>query len=153
MNTSMLTRSSDGLKGIIQLVSTDIVLHRLCREVLAELPCQNLSVVVAEKYMPGSRPDICIWDCSAAVPALDLLERSNTQKYLFLVERNQADAILDALPCAPVGLVLKPITKATLRTFLEQAVALCAASDGLGSAETGASSADPRSDREDRKST
>ena len=143
----MLTRPSGGLKRVIQLVSTDTVLHRLCREVLAELPYQNLSVVVAEKYMPGSRPDICIWDCSAAVPALDLLERSNTQKYLFLVERNQVDAILDALPCAPVGLVLKPITKATLRTFLEQAVALCAASDGRGSAETGASSAG--SDRDD----
>ena len=143
----MLTRPSGGLKRVIQLVSTDTVLHRLCREVLAELPYQNLSVVVAEKYMPGSRPDICIWDCSAAVPALDLLERSNPQKYLFLVERNQVDAILDALPCAPVGLVLKPITKATLRTFLEQAVALCAASDGRGSAETGASSAG--SDRDD----
>jgi signal transduction histidine kinase len=143
----MLTRPSGGLKRVIQLVSTDTVLHRLCREVLAELPYQNLGVVVAEKYMPGSRPDICIWDCSAAVPALDLLERSNTQKYLFLVERNQVDAILDALPCAPVGLVLKPITKATLRTFLEQAVALCAASDGRGSAETGASSAG--SDRDD----
>jgi signal transduction histidine kinase len=145
----MLTRPSDGLKRVIQLVSTDIVLHRLCREVLAELPCQNLSVIVAEKYMPGSRPDICIWDCSVAVPALDLLERSNTQKYLFLVERNQVDAILDALPCAPVGFVLKPITRATLRTFLEQAVALCAASDGRGSAETGASDAGPRSDRDD----
>src|ERR1035441_8855583 len=128
----MLTRPSGGLKRVIQLVSTDIVLDRLCREVLAELPCQNLSVVVAEGDVPGSRPDICIWDCSAAVPALDLLERSNTQKYLFLVERNQVDAILDALPCAPVGLVLKPITRATLRTFLEQALALCAASDVRG---------------------
>lgn len=146
----MVTRPSGSLRGVIQIVSTDTDLHRLCREVLAELPCQNLSVVVAETYAPGSRPDICIWDCSAAVPALELLERSNTQKYLFLVERNQVDAILDALPCAPVGLVLKPITKATLRTFLEQAVAfLCAASDGRGSAETGASSAGPRSDRDD----
>src|ERR1019366_788962 len=99
-----LTRPSGGLKRVIQLVSTDTVLHRLCREVLAELPCQNLSVVVAEKYVPGTRPDICIWDCSTAAPALDLLERSNPQKYLFLVERNQMDAILAPWRCAPVGL-------------------------------------------------
>ena len=145
----MSTSPLDGLRGVIQIVSADTVLHRLCREVLAELPCQHLSVVVVEKYVPGSRPDICIWDCSAAAPAPDLLERSNTQKYLFLVERNQVDAILDALPCAPVGLVLKPITRATLRTFLEQALALCAASDGRGSAETGAASACPGSDRDD----
>lgn len=145
----MLTGSSDGLRGVIRIVSTDTGLHRLCREVLAELPCHNFSVVVAEEYVPGSRPDICIWDCSAAAPAPDLLERSNPQQYLFLVERNQVDAILDAMPCAPVGLVLKPITKATLRTFLDQAVAWCAASNGRGSAETAASTAGSRSDRDD----
>jgi len=149
VSTSMLTEPSNGLRGVVQIVSTDADLHRLCREVLAELPCQNLNVLVAETYVPGSRPDICIWDCSAAAPALDLLERSNPQKYLFLVERNQVDAILDALPCTPVGLVLKPITRATLRTFLEQALALCAASDVRGSAESGASSASPGSDRDD----
>ena len=145
----LTTKPSVGLRGAIHIVSTDKDLHRLCREVLAELPCQDINVVVTETYAPGSRPDICIWDCSAAAPALDLLERSNTQKYLFLVERNQVDAILDALPCVPVGLVLKPIAKATLRTFLEQAVALCAASDGRSGLETGESSVSPRSDRDD----
>ena len=146
----MSTRSPDGAQGVIQIVSTDPGLHRLCREVLAELPAQNWSVVVAEQHPHGSRPDICIWDCSTAPPALDLLERSDSyRKYLFLVERNQAGAILDALPFAPVGLVLKPITSATLRTFLEEALILCGAGAGQDSAEGGACDAGAHSDRDD----
>jgi signal transduction histidine kinase len=129
----------------IQLISTDPRLYHLCREILRELPYET-SVIATEKYSAGRQSDICIWDCEncSAPPGIEAREAG--QKHLFLLERNQVATILDSLPCTPIGLLLKPITKTTLSTFLEQAVALCAA--GIGRAHSGNDGAPP-CDRDD----
>ena len=55
--------------------------------------------------------------------------------HLFLVERRQIRSLLDKLPLEPIGLLLKPVSKSTLAAFLEQAVARCAAWDGVRQTE------------------
>ncbi len=110
----------------VQLISTDRSLHGLCRAILSDLPYET-SLTVTDRYSSESGPDICIWDYSDSAASLVFEERAACRKHLLLIERDQIGPVLDRLPCAPIGLLLKPITKATLATFLEEAVALCAA--------------------------
>lgn len=126
-------------------MSTDPAVYHLCREILRELPYET-SIIATETYAAVGQPDICVWDCENWATQPGIEEREACQKHLFLLERNQVGTILDSLPCTPIGLLLKPITKPTLSTFLEQAVALCVA--GIGRAHPGSEGAPP-GDRDD----
>jgi signal transduction histidine kinase len=115
----------------VALISADESLARLCREALDSLPSRrwNLLVVPGGKALPPA--DLFIWDSGTQIPTPDVLEEHGAQAHMFVVSRNEAAGILDALPLPGVTLVLKPVQSDTLRTFLEQAANV---RDSLGGA-------------------
>jgi signal transduction histidine kinase len=115
----------------IKIISEDSELQRMCRDILLQLRVHDLEII-AEGRSPSELPcDICVWDCSSTGGLPDFPISDYRKSHLFLVERRQIRSILDKLPREPIGLLLKPVSKSTLAAFLEQAVARCAAWDGV----------------------
>jgi signal transduction histidine kinase len=115
----------------IKIISEDSELQRMCRDILLQLRLHDLEII-AERWSPSELPcDICVWDCSSTDGLPDFPISDYRKSHLFLVERRQLRSLLDKLPLEPIGLLLKPVSKSTLAAFLEQAVARCAAWDGV----------------------
>src|SRR5882724_3426955 len=106
----------------IKLVSSDIELFALCRELLATLPGAPgvLSQVTTETA--GTDADLYIWDYH---PNFAIPEQtgSSPSKHLFMVDRNDLPEFRQRVgPGAEANILLKPATRATLAAFLELAV-------------------------------
>jgi signal transduction histidine kinase len=129
---------------IIQLISTDPALHRLCKDTLGDLRRANLHLVINSSYVPIGSPSICIWDCKCSLPADGGYNWSALQKDLLLIDRDQVQPVLERFASTPVGVLLKPVTPATLRAFLEQTVP-----DGAGTLPQDVSPSRAHSDRDD----
>jgi len=114
----------------------------MCSDILVQLHVQDLEII-AERRSPSALPcDICVWDCSLTGGLPDFPISDYRKSHLFLMERRQIRSILGKLPLEPIGLLLKPVSKSTLAAFLEQAVARCAAWDGIRHTECRAEGAD-----------
>jgi signal transduction histidine kinase len=107
----------------IQLVSTDKSLYTLCRETLTGFRGNDWTLNVGAAPDGESAPDLVIWDCDSDVPLPRQLDFEQERNNLFLVSRKKMAALLERLPMAAVAILLKPVHKATLRAFLEHAVA------------------------------
>src|SRR5579863_754851 len=107
----------------IQLVSTDNTLYRLCRETLAGFRRHDWTLDTGASPNGDASPDLVIWDCDSDVPLPRELDFEQERKNLFLVSRKKMAVLLERLPMAAVAILLKPVHKATLRAFLEHAVA------------------------------
>jgi signal transduction histidine kinase len=107
----------------IQLVSTDKPLYTLCRETLTGFRGNDWTLNVGAAPGGESAPDLVIWDCDSDVPLPRQLDFEQEHNNLFLVSRKKMAALLERLPMAAVAILLKPVHKATLRAFLEHAVA------------------------------
>lgn len=107
----------------IQLVSTDKSLYALCRETLAGFRGNDWTLNVGPTPDDSSAPDLVIWDCDSNVPLPRELNFEQERNNLFLVSRKKMAVLLERLPMAAVAILLKPVNKATLRAFLEHAVA------------------------------
>jgi signal transduction histidine kinase len=107
----------------IQLVSTDKSLYKLCREILAGFRGNDWTLNVGEAPEVPVSPDLVIWDCDSDVPLPRALDFDQERKNLFLVTRKKMAVLLERLPMAAMAILLKPVNKATLRAFLEHAVA------------------------------
>jgi signal transduction histidine kinase len=126
----------------VRIISEDPELQRMCSDILLHLRVHDLEII-AERWSPSELPcDICVWDCSFTSGLPDFPISDYRKSHLFLVERRQLRSLLDKLPLEPIGLLLKPVSKSTLAAFLEQAVARCAAWDGVHQAEGRSVSAD-----------
>jgi signal transduction histidine kinase len=106
----------------IQLVSTDKSLYSLCRETLGGFRGNGWTLNVGAAP-DGGAPDLVIWDCDSDVPLPRQLDFEQERNNLFLVSRKKMAVLLERLPMAAVAILLKPVNKATLRAFLEHAVA------------------------------
>ncbi len=107
----------------IRLVSTDKSLYKLCRETLAGFRRNDWTLDLGGAPESASAPDLVIWDCDSDVALPRELDFEQERQNLFLVSRKKMTALLERLPMAAVAILLKPVHKATLRAFLEHAVA------------------------------
>jgi signal transduction histidine kinase len=108
---------------MIYLVSTDGELYRICREILAEVPefghsC-TLSLVSPDDAWRDA--DLHIWDFHPNFALPDYLNW-NPLQHLFLVDRKDLAAFHERTGASEGNVLLKPVTRATLATFLTAAV-------------------------------
>src|SRR5579864_7072762 len=106
----------------IQLVSTDNTLYRLCRETLAGYRGNDWTLNMGATPNGDASPDLFIWDCDSDVPLPRELDFEQERKNIFLVSRKKMAALVERLPMAAMAFLLKPVNKAALGAFLEQAV-------------------------------
>jgi signal transduction histidine kinase len=105
----------------IRLISRAEDLHRLCRDVVAELPLRNctLSVLPADS---GASADLYIWDFEPTLSLAPESERS-ASKHLFLVDRKDLSAFFRKGSESPdINLLLKPVSRTMLSAFVGFAV-------------------------------
>ena len=106
-------RSPDTLRVISD--SQDLI--RLCREVLRELGEASYDLQV------GSQPDlvpdcnVCVWDYDPSQPMPAALATSSL-KILYLVRPDELDSLRAKIPAAEGNIILKPVTRAILQSFL-----------------------------------
>jgi signal transduction histidine kinase len=98
------------------LVSQSTELYKLCSEVLEELFGDNISFHADAGCR--SRSDIYIWDFHPNMVFPDDLDWRQKQKHFFLLQRRQLAAFRQKAPSPDVNLLLKPVTRATLKAFL-----------------------------------
>src|SRR5262245_31248913 len=109
----------------IKLVSKDSELCQLCREIVAELPGQA-SVLSAAEYSGNESADLYIWDFQANRSIPERLDQGHS-KHLFIVHRKDLASFQKKNVAAEANILLKPVTRATLATFLGLAVSSGAA--------------------------
>lgn len=105
----------------ILLISQDKDLYKLCREILAEIPGQEVTVKVADSDGSGSDSALCIWDFQQQT-ALPQYVHSSPSKHLFLVNRKDLPEFRQQTESRETNILLKPVTRATLSAFLGLAV-------------------------------
>jgi signal transduction histidine kinase len=103
----------------IDLVSRDAHLFELCHDILSELPEFGNSLTLTMVSSEDGRPtaDLYIWDFH---PNLSLPQRlePNPLRHLFLVERKDLSAFYERSSAVDGSVLLKPVSRATLATFL-----------------------------------
>jgi signal transduction histidine kinase len=125
-NAGPTTSKSTELVGpavTLSVVSADSKLVTLCRDVLRELGESWESREVHAGGAAHRRSRICLWDCESgdAAPAE---EHAGTGRIFYLVPPTQLDSLLRNAPAAEGNILLKPVTRAVLRTFLRSVAPL-----------------------------
>lgn len=113
----------------INLISTDGELYKLCSEILGEIPelrhsC-NLSVVAPTDARQDA--DLHIWDFHPNLAIPEHLHWSPL-RHLFLVDRDDLSTFYGCTDATQGSVLLKPVTRATLATFLASVVSTGTAS-------------------------
>src|SRR5438105_4244400 len=104
----------------IKLVSQDRDLYKLCRDILAEIPGGYWNISVAPEE-DGSEAELCLWDFHPEMTLPEHIEWSPS-KHLVLVARGDVPMFHERTGAPNAHLLLKPVTRATLATFLGLAV-------------------------------
>jgi signal transduction histidine kinase len=107
----------------VHLISTDGELYKLCCEIVAEIPdlgdtC-TLSMISPDDAWREA--DLHIWDFHPNVALPGHLNR-NPFRHLFLVDRKDLASFQQSTAAGEGNVLLKPVTRATLATFLAPAV-------------------------------
>ena len=105
----------------VAVVSRDPELHRLCREILGEVAKQAWTVSLIEPEQVPYGADLYLWDFQNASVAARFPINSST--HLFLVSRQDLPGFRAQTDIPNPKILLKPITRATLTTFLTLAAA------------------------------
>jgi signal transduction histidine kinase len=116
---------ADGMRTLlsptmtINLVADDEELYRLCRDILAENAewRRSCTLVALSPSAPWCDADLHIWDFHPSLPLPERL-RCNPVRHLFLVDRKDLDAFQESTRPGGVNVLLKPVGRATLQTFL-----------------------------------
>jgi signal transduction histidine kinase len=107
----------------IELISQDAELYSLCRGILNEIcgpRCPWTLVTVAPEA--GSREaDLQIWDCPSNFPIAEYAD-TRASRCLFLVSRKDLAGFRNTGTATEANILLKPVTRATLHTFLDLAL-------------------------------
>ena len=103
----------------IHLVSHDRELARLCREILAEVPELGRTCILSEisPSEPMREADLHIWDFHPNNALPDHINR-NPLRHFFLVDRKDLSLFQQNTGVGDGNVLLKPVTRATLATFL-----------------------------------
>jgi signal transduction histidine kinase len=101
----------------LELISEDRDLSKLCREVLTEISGESWSISPVNADSIGQIADLWLWDYS---PGLVLPEAVSNypSRHLFLVNRRDLNDFQARTSVAVNHVMLKPVSRATLATFL-----------------------------------
>lgn len=103
----------------VVLYSKDDALAKSCREVLAEVFGKEWTLVMGVPGQDISNDDLCIWDFIAGETLLPRnLNAVKLRKHFFLLHRQSLAAFHDLVGDSDLNVLLKPVTRATLRAFL-----------------------------------
>jgi signal transduction histidine kinase len=110
----------------IKLISQDVELLKLCREILAEIAASpwTLTAISPEEVSStsvSSTSDLCIWDFQSNFSILEHII-GPPAKHLFLVNREDAAAFRTGTGAQEANILLKPFTRVTLAAFLGIAI-------------------------------
>jgi signal transduction histidine kinase len=105
---------------VVQLISEDRDLFKLCREVLAEIP-GNWAISPVKIDEASDAADLTLWDY---IPGMTLPQdgTGNPSRDLFLVYRQDLPGFRTGTGVTDTHILLKPATRATLTAFLGSAV-------------------------------
>ena len=106
----------------VSLVSHDVELGELCRDVLRQLSIADLTIET-----PGSEhqtADLTIWDLSDSrvIKDWELDGLAGESADLFVVSRKSLPTIQKSIPARAFGLLLKPVKRPVLHSFLSSAL-------------------------------
>jgi signal transduction histidine kinase len=103
----------------IHLISTDRELYKLCSEILGEIPelRQSCTFSMVSPDDPWHEADLHIWDFHPNVTLPDHLHW-NPLRHVFLVDREDLATFYSRTEATEGSILLKPVTRATLATFL-----------------------------------
>jgi signal transduction histidine kinase len=104
----------------VTLISRDKELHRLCRDILADLTKQNCTLSVVEPEEAPHNADLYLWDLQPST--LPARFPGNSATHLCLVSRKDLPLQMQFGILNP-SILLKPVTRATLTAFLTLAIA------------------------------
>lgn len=107
----------------IQLISADEELYRLCREILSDIPefGHSCSLSVISPKEPWREADLHIWDFHPNLALPNHLDNYPLH-HLFLVDRRDLTSFQERTGASEGNVLLKPVTRVTLTTFLAAAV-------------------------------
>jgi signal transduction histidine kinase len=105
----------------IKLVSEDEELYKLCREILTDIPGRRWALSAVSAQNAGSDGDLYIWDFQPGILLPEHIYKSSA-KHLFLVNRQDVAEFQVEMGSAGPLMLLKPVTRAALATFLTLAV-------------------------------
>ena len=117
----------------VQLISRDRALYRLCREVLCQVAGEEWTLSVVTAGDAGDDFDLTVWEYEPGTP-VSLPADASRSKYLFVVERNELPAFREQTGMEDAQVLLKPVTRPTLATFV--GVALNTTSKGTTMSQT-----------------
>lgn len=106
----------------IHLISSDAELYKLCRDILTDMrefghSC-TLSVISADDAWQEA--DLCIWDVHPNL--LPKHFHTSPLRHLFVIDRSDLPNFQQSTGIGEGNVLLKPVTRATLITFLTAAV-------------------------------
>lgn len=113
----------DSISINVDLIATDAELYKLCSGILDEIPELRRSCVLSmiSPDDPWREADLHIWDYYPNVSLPHHLHW-NPLRHVFLVDRNDLATFYSRIDATERSILLKPITRATLATFLIPAV-------------------------------
>jgi signal transduction histidine kinase len=104
----------------VWVVSRSSELYRLCRDVVGEVAKKQWTVSIVEPDQVPRGAGIYLWDSPHAPGATGCVPDSTI--HLFLVGRKELAGFRPPAGISNPNILLKPVTRATLTTFLSQAV-------------------------------
>lgn len=98
------------------VISSDPELVSLCRDVLRELAETLGSIELQSGVEVAAHAKVCLWDYERE--GKSALEEFGDCRILYLVRTSEVESLLRNEPAAESHIILKPVTRSILRTFL-----------------------------------
>jgi signal transduction histidine kinase len=102
----------------VQVVSEDLAVLALCREIAEEVESQWIFQLASDGIAPDRDADLCFWDYTSEGKLPDA-SRWGRRMFVFVPLR-ELETFRERYPDAEAGIVLKPITRAVLRALVAQ---------------------------------
>jgi signal transduction histidine kinase len=107
---------------LIQVVSTNSDLYRLCRETLAAFPAPDWTLSQVAEWETAGPADLRIWDYQPDMRLPDSISR-HPSRNLFLVFRTHLAGFRERIGVGGASIILQPASRAALESYLTLAVA------------------------------
>jgi signal transduction histidine kinase len=105
---------------VVQLISEDRELYKLCREIIADIP-GNWTILANNSSGVSEYADLSLWDYEPGLPLPEAIT-AHPSRHLFMVHRRDLAGFRMANGVTDTQILLKPVTRTTLATFLSCAV-------------------------------
>jgi signal transduction histidine kinase len=120
----------------VRLVSKDLCLYGICREVLESLQDCNWDFGRLPLWQPGLDADLWIWDCDSDKGFPPESRPREVHKIIFVLDSNKIVLYRDLLPVEAARILLKPVRPNLLQAILEQMIPSVALSARDATSET-----------------